>query len=49
MGEMCCVKDIGFMCAMLVVFDSIEHWKLEKRQGIHCGYVIILDVNSSYE
>ena len=49
MGEMCCVKDVGFVCTMLVVFDLVEQRKLEKRQSIHCEYVIVLDINSSYE
>ena len=49
MGEMCCVKDVGFVCTMLVVFDLVEQRKLEKRQSIRCEYVIVSDINSSYE
>ena len=49
MGEMCCVKDVGFVCTMLVVFDLVEQRKLEKCQSIHCENVIVLDINSSYE
>ena len=49
MGEMCCVKDVGFVCTMLVLFDLVEQRKLEKRQSIRCEYVIVSDINPSYE